>query len=104
MNRAERRDMSKEMRRENDKWPLRLREIKREDWPRRLLLLPPSRQPVRAFRSREFFAQIYRDRGGFRISISRTMIKGGGDWQDGITWDDLQRLKREAGYGPSWAV
>lgn len=38
-----------------------------------------------------------------RLSILRTSVKGD-RWTDGITWDDLQRLKFEAGYGDAWAV
>lgn len=37
------------------------------------------------------------------MSVCRTSMRQG-RWVDGISWDDLQRLKREAGYGESDAV
>ena len=39
-----------------------------------------------------------------RLSINRTTLGANGRWDENITWDDLQRLKREAGYGDKDAV
>jgi len=36
----------------------------------------------------------------YRTHVDPTILR----WVDGITWDDLQRLKREAGYGDREAV
>jgi len=38
-----------------------------------------------------------------RLSVCRTSLNGE-RWQDGISWDDLQRLKRECGYGNADAI
>jgi hypothetical protein len=38
-----------------------------------------------------------------RLSVCRTSLAGD-RWQDGITWDELQRLKRECGYGDADAI
>lgn len=83
----------KEMERENSRWPAALREIPRSEWPRQ----PPG--VIAVWRSRAFLVQVYDESGGMiRLSVCRTTIAAG-RWVDGITWDDLQRLKRECGYG-----
>ncbi len=55
---------------------------------------------IEAWRSRNFCVQIYDkpNSNAIRMSVSRTDIKGD-RWVSGITWDDLQRLKRECGRG-----
>lgn len=60
--------------------------------------------PHRVYRSREFLVQEFRENDVVRLSINRTRITKAGDWQDGITWEELQRLKAECGWGDSQAV
>ncbi len=64
-----------------------------------------ARDPVRCWRSREFLVALYLDDNGFeRLSINRTEIQNDGNWKEYITWDEIQRLKDEAGFGDRWAV
>lgn len=59
--------------------------------------------PARIWRSRDYFAQLYFDRNGYtRLSVNRVQRRNG-DWKDGITWDELQRVKQET-VGDAWAV
>ena len=62
--------------------------------------------PFAQWRSREFVVQAFEVPGGvIRLSVNRTHIDPSTmRWVDGITWDDLQRLKSEAGYGDREAV
>lgn len=60
--------------------------------------------PVRAWRSKGFFAAEYHQGDDIRITINRTEIDNRGQWLDGITWDDIQRIKSEIGYDHLWAV
>lgn len=56
-------------------------------------------------RSRDFLVQVFIEKNGIlRLSVNRTTMQGNGRWAEGITWDDLMRLKREAGYGDAFAV
>jgi hypothetical protein len=59
------------------------------------------------WRSRNFLVQEYDLQAKYpalvRLSICRTSISGD-RWRDGISWDDLQRLKNECGYGGLDAV
>lgn len=61
--------------------------------------------PVRQWQSRDYIAQLFHDRNGFtRLSVNRIeRDKRINDWKDGITWDELQRVKQET-LGDVWAV
>jgi hypothetical protein len=96
---------------ENRKQPLKMTEIPRVLWP----ACPPGKAPYRVWRSRDFLAQLYsywdgldaddveRFRG-FRLTVSSTHLKAACHWADGLTWDNLQEVKRQCGMGHWWAV
>lgn len=92
--RAQRRQLE----RDNAKQPVTLTEVPRESWP-------PGGRQLRVLRSREFLVQVFPAYGGpfVRLSICRTSLNGD-RWRDGITWDDLQKIKRECGFGAMDAV
>ena len=81
------------MARESARWPAALKEIPRSEWPN---LDGPQ---LRVLRSREYLVQEFDGDGPVlvRLSINITSIDGA-RWADGISWEDLQRLKAEAGY------
>jgi hypothetical protein len=88
---------------ENAKWSRALRE-----WPaavRPSLSPDVTNAPTRVWRSRDFLVQQFEAVGRpVRLTITRTTLRADGEWMDEITWDDLQRLKAEAGYGERFAV
>ena len=95
--RAQRRQLE----RDNAKQPDRLQLIPRDQWPANA---PPS--IIRVFRSRDFLVQEYEPLSAYviaRLSVCRTSISGS-RWKDGITWDELQRIKNECGYGNTDAI
>jgi hypothetical protein len=61
---------------------------------------------IEVWRSREFLVQVFQEGDGIvRASINRTSVNSGnGRWLDGISWDELQRVKREIGRGHRDAV
>ncbi len=91
----------------NAKRPLTMTEVPREQWP-------PSPAPkflARLWLSRDFIAQLYcGEQSGklyehvSRLSINRTTFQSPDRFDDGITWDQLQRIKRECGYGDFEAI
>ncbi len=86
--------------RENKKWPDHLVDVPRDQWP-----VVAWKTPMRMLRSRRFLVQVYDTPSQYcaaRITIGRTDILGAK--RDGITWDTLQRLKREAGFGDKCAL
>ncbi len=93
------REQRREMARESAKWPASLKEIPRSEWPN------PSGPQLRVLRSREYLVQEFGGDGPVlvRLSINITSMDGA-RWADGIPWEDLQRLKAEAGYALHDAV
>jgi len=65
---------------------------------------PVSNPPIRAWVSRDFLAALYDDRGTMRLSINRAELTNDGNWKANITWDELQSIKAQCGYGNLWAV
>jgi len=94
------REQRRQLARDNAKQPTALQEVPRERW------YDPNATQLRVFRSRDFLVQEFAEKppATVRLSVCRTAMDGGDRWQDGITWDDLQRLKRECGYGDRDAV
>lgn len=95
MNRAERRAANKANKK---RLPIRMRPVAREQWPRDS---DPSR--VAVFVSQEFMAQVFAECPGSRVSVNRVQV-GSSGWKAEISWDELQRVKREIGMGDAWAV
>jgi hypothetical protein len=60
--------------------------------------------PVKAFRNKRFVCQIFTHEGFTRLSINRTSINENGDYQDGITWDELYQIKNAVGFASSELV
>jgi hypothetical protein len=91
------------LREENKKYPAALVEIPCNTPTARAF---PDKAPKRAWRSRGFLVQYWESKEGSpaRLSINRTELDSEGAWKDGITWDELQRLKREAGFGQIQAI
>ena len=93
------REQRRQLERENESWPRTLMKVSREGWPVRT---PPGIAEV--WRSNAFLVQVYQPmKGAERLTVCRT-AHDGDRWHDSITWDDLQRLKRECGRGGMWAV
>ena len=76
-----------------------MRPIPPSEWPAQSLVTPTE-----VWASRRFLAQIFMERHAIRISVCRTTLGKDGRWQDQITWDDLQRIKREIGRGEQCAL
>ena len=83
----------------NKSFPTHLVEIKKEEWPN-----DENKNRFKVFRSRRFFVQVFKEDDVIRLSVCRTEINPDGNWKDNITWEDLQQLKRQAGFGNHYAV
>jgi hypothetical protein len=87
------------LREQNAKQPDTLAHVPKRDWP-----TFPGLRPDAVMRSKTFLVQIFCGEEWVRLSFCRTAIGRDGHWLEGITWEELQRLKREAGYGEFDAV
>lgn len=99
MNRALRRAFQAEQ----AKQPARLTFVPPDEWPAAVLNHP--RKPLEMWRSRTFLAQIFREPSGhLRVTVNRCELADQGAWRADITWDELQKIKRDIGLGDHWAV
>ena len=65
--------------------------------------------PTKAWRSKKYLVQIWDEATAEypalkRLSISRSLLAENGHWQDQLTWDELQVIKREIGFGEWYAI
>lgn len=95
MNRAQRRAANKA---NQKRLPSRMQSVAREHWPSDS---DPSR--IAVFVSKEFLVQVFSEPPGSRVSVNRVQA-GSAGWKADISWDELQRVKREIGMGFAWAV
>lgn len=69
--------------------------------------LPGPGQPVRVWRSRTHLAMLYTHELHARLTVQRVTdaaFHPDRNPKGGISWDDLQRIKSECGFGDWWAV
>jgi hypothetical protein len=100
---SEIKDARARLKRDNAKWPKVLKRVPVEEWP------PMKRGSngailIGVWRSNRFLVQVFVEGNLRRLTINRAEIRNDGYWMDGITWDEMQRLKRECGYGDVDAV
>jgi len=95
---------SKFLAEENAKWTAELSPMPAERWPPR----QHETYPIAVLRSRTFLVQAFSEETGIRLSINRTevarWIDGMPIWREGISWEEIQSLKAQAGYGAHWMV
>ena len=99
MNRQQLRDAKQQLKRDNAKAHDVLTEMDRALWP-----AYPVSDIINVFRSKTFLVQIFQEKNATRLSICRTEVDNNGKWKDGISWDELQKIKRQVGYGDHLAV
>jgi hypothetical protein len=93
----------RQMKRDNLAWPVELAPVPSVDWP----AIEYGRAiRVDVLRSRGFLVQVFgEDAQMLRLSVNRTeWDERQNRFREDITWDDLQRLKAEAGYADRVAI
>lgn len=69
-----------------------------------------NHNPIELWESQEFLVQLTRPQPtegqlpSLRMTVNRVVFRTNGSADGNITWDDLQRLKREIGRGEMYAV
>ena len=80
----------------------KLVDIPRESWPSEAENNPKR---FKVMRSRHFLAQLFLENDGVvRISVTKAKLGMGRTFDDGISWDELQAIKKMCGYGQRQAV
>jgi hypothetical protein len=108
LNRNERRAMRKIALAEAEKRPVKLTEmLPRESWLDRY---PGNHPPLRVWQSRNYLVQLFDEApltpkvDVFRLTVCRVTLGDDGHWDENLSWDELQEIKREVGYGEWYGV
>ena len=86
-----------------------MKEVPRSEWP---FMTGIESKPINVWLSNDYLAVLYEQRinGMRRLTVNRTRRDRskrpgqGTDWRDGITWDELQRIKNECLGEDTWCV
>lgn len=63
-----------------------------------------TRPPSRVWLSKHFLAMLFTFGHSPRLTVNRCERQPGGNWKDGITWDELMSVKAACGFADAWAV
>lgn len=98
------REMRRQLERDNAKLPLQFVTVPPDQWPKVDYIKPPCA----VWRNRFFLVQEFDEVSALgpvkRLTISRTVMQSNGRWEDGISWDDLQDIKNQVGFGNHYAI
>lgn len=104
MSRVITREMRRQLERDNAKLPAVLQPVPLDQWPSTPLGM--TKVPYAIWRSRGFLVQAFAEADGVtRLSVARSSVDlETGRWKDGITWEELQEIKRQVGLGAYMAI
>jgi len=97
VNRKGRRSLKKKHQATLHQYSLALTQITEEEYQKKTGRNFPK-TVVSTFVSRYFFVQVHKDNDHTRISINRNKLSTAGNWEQNITWEELQDIKNQVGY------
>lgn len=88
---------------ENNKLTDKFEPVPSSSWPS---MSVGVKRPSQIWRSKKYLVQVYVENGlaEIRLSICRTTLNNMGQWEDGLSWEELQKIKSDIGYGHVFAV
>lgn len=99
MNRKARRAAEKFVAKQSAAYPSYLVSIPEDEWP-----VPHIPKVYAVLRSKTFLVQLFKESSCIRMSVNRTTLTKNGHWSADISWEELQSLKTQAGFGDLDAV
>lgn len=94
------RKIQRQMARDNAYRPPILEMVPEYEWPEHY---DPKR--IEVWISNKYLVQVFtEDNFVLRVSVCRTSVRQIGGWSDGLSWDDLQDIKRQIGREDSYAI
>lgn len=93
--------MAKFAREEAARRPVRLTEVPRETWPP---YPNPAHTPTKVWQNRKYLVQLFDETplhniDTRRVTVCRVTLGNDGHWDANLTWDELQDIKHEIGFG-----
>lgn len=91
----------RQLKKQSAKQPAVMTEIPAAEWPDGVRDV----KLFKAWRSNRYLAQAFQEKDGIiRLSVNKTVLLSNNQWDDGLSWDELQLIKRQCGYGHQMAV
>ncbi len=102
LERNQRRLLRKQLEDRAETYTAELTPVPESEWP---APRDGHQRPVALWRSKRFLVQVFQeDEDSLRLSVVRVTMGADGHWEDGISWDELQLIKRGCGYGDWYGV
>ena len=100
------REQRRQLARDNARLPPYLVPLPEESWPD---FSGMTKRPTAVWRSRSFLVQVFDEhhlegRQVWRLTVARAELGKDGRWIDGISWEELQQIKRQIGLGSFYAI
>ena len=97
------RNQRKQLEKDNNKLSDQFKPIPESKWPHCPVWF---KKPSQVWRNNKYLVQVYGEDGPaeIRLSICRTTMQSDGRWEEGLSWEELQNIKSEIGYGHVFAV
>ncbi len=108
MSRQERRAVASELRKRAASWPEKLTPVDPSEWPPRRE--GQAEYPYAVWRSKRYLVQLYECKERFdgqrvvRLSVNYSTVGADGGWGQGMSWDELQAIKYDVGFGDRYAI
>lgn len=97
--------MRRQLEKDNFSQPIELTQIPREQWDRLDHSDHTRLSRIEVWRNRKYLVQVFKEPSGIiRISVNASRITNTGAWGDGLSWEELQQIKREIGRGDLQAI
>lgn len=76
--------------------------VPEQEWP---IMPGMETEPLMVWESRDYLAVLYQQKAnGWKRLTVNSVRRNGKSWRDGITWDELQRIKNECLGPETWCV
>lgn len=99
VNRVERRALQSRQRKHIKQYGNDLQIVPESEWP------PSDYCVIGVWVSRKYLVQAHDEGNGVvRLSVNRSTIDTRMNYRDGLSWDELQKIKHDVGYGDRYAV
>lgn len=99
VNRVERRALQSRQRKHIKQYGNDLQIVPESEWP------PSDYRVIGVWVSRKYLVQAHDEGNGVvRLSVNRSTIDTRMNYRDGLSWDELQKIKHDVGYGDRYAV
>lgn len=92
-------NLRQQLKKDNKKRPEILTQVPESKWPSNR-----ESKRIKVWISKKYLVQEFIETDAIRITINRTTINKDNNWNDKISWDELQNIKNEIGYGNHYAI